>query len=84
MVSDPKNPLVKFDAKQKYRGMFETQKYGNKKSSGEFGLNIRTLASPKVGQDDMTFIIQNSELMYFDNIKWHTWCLVMKLSSFVW
>ena len=36
---------------QKYRGMFETQKSVNKTSSGEIGLNIRTLASPKVGQD---------------------------------
>ena len=39
--------------KQKYRGMFETQKSGNKKSSGDIGLNIRTLASPKVGQDQV-------------------------------
>ena len=31
--------------------MFETQKSGNKTSSGEVGLNIRTLESPKVGQD---------------------------------
>ena len=31
--------------------MFETQKSGDKTSSGEIGLNIRTLASPKVGQD---------------------------------
>ena len=35
--------------KQKYRGMFETQKSRNKTSSGDIGLNIRTLASPKVG-----------------------------------
>ena len=34
--------------KQKYRGMFETQKSRNKTSSGDIGLNIRTLASPKV------------------------------------
>ena len=33
--------------------MFETQKSGNKTSSGEIGLNIRTLASPKVGQDQV-------------------------------
>ena len=33
--------------KQKYRGMFETQKSRNKTSSGDIGLNIRTLASPK-------------------------------------
>ena len=35
-------------AKQKYRGMFETQKSGNKTRSGEIGLNIRTLASSDV------------------------------------
>ena len=35
-------------AKQKYRWMLETQKSGNKTSSWEIGLNIR---SPKVGQD---------------------------------
>ena len=40
-------------AKQKYRGVFETQKSGNKTSSEEIGLNIRTLASPKVGQDQV-------------------------------
>ena len=40
--------------KQKYRGMFETQKSGNKTCSGEIGLNIRTLASPKVGQDQVS------------------------------
>ena len=34
--------------KQKYRGMFETQKSRNKTSSGDISLNIRTLASPKV------------------------------------
>ena len=40
--------------KQKYRGMFETQKSGDKTSSGDIGLNIRTLASPKVGQDQVS------------------------------
>ena len=40
--------------KQKYRGMFESQQYGNKTSTGEIGLNIRTLASPKVGQDQVS------------------------------
>ena len=40
--------------KQKYRGMFETQKSRNKTSSAEIGLNIRTLASPKVGQDQVS------------------------------
>ena len=38
-------------AKQKYQGMFETQKSGDKTSSGEIGLNIGTHASPKVAQD---------------------------------
>ena len=40
--------------KQKYRGMFETQKSGNKTSSGDIGLNIRTLASPQVGQGQVS------------------------------
>ena len=40
--------------KQKYRGMFETQKSRNKTSSGDIGLNIRTPASPKVGQDQVS------------------------------
>ena len=39
---------------QKYRGMFEIQKSENKTSSGENGLNIRTLASPEVGQDQVS------------------------------
>ena len=34
--------------------MFETQKSRNKTSSGEIGLNIRTLASPKVGQGQVS------------------------------
>ena len=34
--------------------MFETQKSGNKTSSGKIDLNIRTLASPKVGQDQVS------------------------------
>ena len=40
--------------KQKYRGMFEFQKSGNKTTSGEIGLNIRTFASAKVGQDQVS------------------------------
>ena len=40
------------EAKQKYRGMFETQTSGNKTRSGEIGLNnIRTLVSPTVTQE---------------------------------
>ena len=34
--------------------MFETQKSGNKTSSGEIGLDIGTHASPKVGQDQVS------------------------------
>ena len=41
-------------AKEKYRGMFEIQKSGNKTSSGEIGLDIKTHASPKVGQDQVS------------------------------
>ena len=41
-------------AKEKYRGMFEIQKSGNKTSSGEIGLDIRTHASPKVRQDHVS------------------------------
>ena len=37
--------------KENYCGMFEIQKSGDKTSSGEFGLDIRTHGSPKVGQD---------------------------------
>ena len=40
--------------KQKYRGMFETHKSRNKTSSGDIGINIRTFASPKVGQDQVS------------------------------
>ena len=38
-------------AKWMYRKMF-----GNKTSSGEIGLNIRTLASPKMGQDQVSSV----------------------------
>ena len=40
--------------KEKYRGMFEIHKSGDKTSSGEIGLDIRTHASPKVGQDHVS------------------------------
>ena len=33
--------------------MFETHKSGNKTSSGDIGPDIRTHASPKVGQDQL-------------------------------
>ena len=34
--------------------LFETKKFGNKTRSGEIGLNIRTLSSLKVGQDQVS------------------------------
>ena len=43
-----------FKAKEKYRGVFEIQMSGDKTSSGEIGLDIRTHASPKVGQDQVS------------------------------
>ena len=45
--------FLTYRAKQKYRGMFEPKKSRNKTNSGGFDLNIRTLASPKVGQEQM-------------------------------
>ena len=42
------------EAKEKYRGMFEIQQSGDKTSSGEIGLDFRTHASPKVGQDQVS------------------------------
>ena len=41
-------------AKEKYRGMLEIRKSGDKTSSEEIGLDIRTHASPKVGQDQVS------------------------------
>ena len=41
-------------AKEKYRGMFEIQRSGDKTSSGGIGLDIRTHASPKVGEDQVS------------------------------
>ena len=40
--------------KEKYRGMFEIQKSGDKTRTGEIGLDIRTHASPKLGQDQVS------------------------------
>ena len=48
------NSFITLQAKEKYRGMFETQKTGNKTSPGEIGIDIRTHASPKVGQDQVS------------------------------
>ena len=41
-------------AKEKYRGVFEIQRSGDKTSPGEIVLDIRTHASPKVGQDQVS------------------------------
>ena len=41
-------------SKEKYRGMFEIQKSGDKTSSGEIGLDIITHVSHKVGQDQVS------------------------------
>ena len=49
--------------KQKYRGMFETQKSGNATSSGEIGLNI--IASPKVWQDQVSSVGMPHPLQMF-------------------
>ena len=38
-----------FKQKQKYRGMFETQKSRNKTSSGDIGLNIKTICKSQSG-----------------------------------
>ena len=48
------DPMLKYRAKEKYRGMFETQKSGDMTSSGEIGLDIRTHASPTVGQHQVS------------------------------
>ena len=40
--------------KRSTEGVFEIQKSGDKTSSGEIGLDIRTHASPKVGQDQVS------------------------------
>ena len=45
---------MRIEAKEKYQGMFETQKSRNKTSSGEIGLDIRTNASPKVGRNQVS------------------------------
>ena len=43
-----------FKGKEKHRGALETQRSGDKTSQGEIGLDIRTHASPKVGQDQVS------------------------------
>ena len=49
--------------------MFETQKSRNKTSSGDIGLNIRTLASPKVGQDQVSSVGMLHPLqMFYGNL----------------
>ena len=48
------SPIYPKGAKEKYRWVFEIQKSGDKTSSGEIGLDIRTHASPIVGQDQVS------------------------------
>ena len=48
------NIIVGIHVKEKYLGVFEIRKSGDKTSSGEIGLDIRTHASPKVGQDQVS------------------------------
>ena len=52
--NEEKNMIMSRKAKEKYRGMFKIQKSGDKTSSGEVGLDIRTHASPKVRQDQVS------------------------------
>ena len=49
--------------------MFEIQKSGDKTSSGEIGLDIRTHASPKVGQDQASSVGMPHPLhMFYGNL----------------
>ena len=56
--------------------MFEIQKSGDKTSSGEIGLDIRTHASPKVGQDQVFGVewsgigCLTSQLTIFQSYMW--------------
>ena len=53
-VTLPRFTSVDLEGKEKYRGMFEIQKSRYKTSSREIGLDIRTHASPKDGQDQVS------------------------------
>ena len=61
------------NAKQKYRGMFETQKSGNKTSSGEIGLRQSGRCTANLQnhttQTEMRLLIEkaNSNEQQFDN-----------------
>ena len=84
-----------YRAKEKYRGVFEIQRSGDKRSSGEIGLDIRTHASPKVGQDQvsgevsvpcwqkdtsMTLILLGVEIILKYHLKWSKYWLTFKVS----
>ena len=62
-------------AKEKYRGVFEIQRSGDKTMSGKIGLDIRTHASPKAGQESLKlFLIITTSLftlIYFGIILLH-------------
>ena len=70
-------------ASQKYREVFETQNAGNKTSSGEICLSIRTLASPKVGQNQVSAGV--SILCWhaapFANVLWESLAIRKKSNS---
>ena len=54
LISKHMLPITLPKAKEKYRGVFEIQKSGDKTRPGEIGLDIRAHASPKVGQDQVS------------------------------
>ena len=45
--------------------MFETQKSGNKTSSGEIDLNTKTHAIPKTGQNSKRHVLMHESPVYF-------------------
>ena len=73
--------LPSYKAKEKYGGMFEIQKSGDKTSSGEIGLDIRTHASPKES-NYLSRVAQIGPLVYFyaPAITWQGGHLVFALS----
>ena len=73
LIQNNKTIILKSDkAKEKYRGVFEIQRSGDKTSSGEIGLDIRTHASPKVGQDQVSggvSVLSWTACNVFENLK---------------
>ena len=73
------------EAKEKYRGMIEIQKSGDKTSSGEIGLDIRTHASPKVGQDQVSggvsVLFWHAAPVAYVLLKPGTWSAIVKITK---